>query len=57
MLLLAADDAAAPAAPVGNEFSQILDKVGLAVTGYVSASYYHSSGDSTLHQFDVEHDT
>jgi hypothetical protein len=57
VLLLAADDAAAPAAPVGNEFSQILDKVGLAVTGYVSASYYHSSGDSTLHQFDVEHDT
>jgi len=56
-LLLAADDAAAPAAPVGNEFSQILDKVGLAVTGYVSSSFYHSTGDSTFHQFDIEHDT
>jgi hypothetical protein len=58
--LLAADEPAAdaaPAAPVGNKLSQILDAVGLSVTGYVSGSYYHSTGDSTFHQFDIEHDT
>jgi hypothetical protein len=58
--LLAADPPAAdaaPAAPVGNKLSQILDAVGLSVTGYVSSSFYHSTGLSTLHQFDIEHDT
>lgn len=57
---LLAEDAPAPAAdaaPTGNKLSQLLDSVGLAVTGYVSASYYHSTGQSTLHQFDIEHDT
>src|SRR3569833_1625499 len=48
---------AAPAAPVGNKLSQILDEIGLSVTGYVSASFYHSTGDSTFHQFDIEHNT
>jgi putative OmpL-like beta-barrel porin-2 len=55
--LLAADPPAADAAPVGNKLSQILDAIGLSVTGYVSSSFYHSTGDSTLHQFDIEHDT
>jgi putative OmpL-like beta-barrel porin-2 len=58
--LLAADTPpadAAPAAPVGNKLSQILDEIGLAVTGYVSSSFYHSTGDSTFHQFDIEHNT
>lgn len=58
--LLAADTPAAdaaPAAPVGNKLSQILDAIGLSITGYVSSSFYHSTGDSTLHQFDIEHDT
>ena len=55
--LLAADAPAADAAPVGNKLSQILDAVGLSVTGYVSSSFYHSTGLSTLHQFDIEHDT
>jgi hypothetical protein len=58
--LLAADTPpadAAPAAPVGNKLSQILDEIGLAVTGYVSSSFYHSTGNSTLHQFDIEHNT
>lgn len=58
--LLAADTPpadAAPAAPVGNKLSQILDEIGLAVTGYVSSSFYHSTGNSTFHQFDIEHDT
>ena len=58
--LLAADTPpadAAPAAPVGNKLSQILDAIGLSITGYVSSSFYHSTGDSTFHQFDIEHDT
>jgi len=58
--LLAADTPpadAAPAAPVGNKLSQILDEIGLAVTGYVSSSFYHSTGNSTFHQFDIEHNT
>jgi hypothetical protein len=58
--VLAADTPAAdaaPAAPVGNKLSQILDAIGLSVTGYVSSSFYHSTGLSTLHQFDIEHDT
>ena len=52
-----AADAPADAAPAGNKLSQLLDAVGLSVKGYVSASYYHSTGLSTFHQFDVEHDT
>ncbi len=52
-----AADAPADAAPAGNKLSQLLDAVGVSVTGYVSASYYHSTGLSTFHQFDIEHDT
>src|SRR5689334_23024025 len=55
-----AEDAATPAAPTGNKLSQLLDEVGLSVTGLVSASYYHSTAGAPLvafHQFDIEHDT
>jgi Putative beta-barrel porin-2, OmpL-like. bbp2 len=52
-----AADAPADAPPAGNKLSQLLDEVGVSVAGYVSASYYHSTGLSTFHQFDVEHDT
>jgi hypothetical protein len=45
------------AAPAGPKLSDVLDASGIAITGYVAASYYHSSGYSTFHQFDVEHDT
>jgi hypothetical protein len=45
------------AAPAGPKLSDVLDATGIAVTGYVAASYYHSSGHSTDHEFDVEHDT
>jgi hypothetical protein len=34
-----------------------LSAAGIAVTGYISASYYHSSGDNTFHEFDTKHDT
>jgi hypothetical protein len=56
--VLAADAPAdAAAAPTGNKLSQLLDSAGVTVTGLVSASYYHSTGLSTFHQFDIEHDT
>jgi hypothetical protein len=45
------------AAPAGPKLSDVLDASGIAITGYVAASYYHSSGYSTFHQFDIEHDT
>jgi hypothetical protein len=45
------------AAPAGPKLSDVLDASGITVTGYVAASYYHSSGYGTDHEFDVEHDT
>ena len=53
----AADEPAKPAAPTAPSLSDILTASGLTATGYVAASYYHSNGYSTFHQFDVEHDT
>ncbi|MGH8208152.1 MAG: outer membrane beta-barrel protein, partial [Steroidobacteraceae bacterium] len=47
----------APAAPAVSKLAQVLDATGIAISGYVAASYYHSSGASTFHQFDIEHDT
>jgi hypothetical protein len=45
------------AAPAGPKLSDVLEASGIAITGYVAASYYHSSGYSANHEFDVEHDT
>ena len=47
-------DAAKPAAPA---LSDIFTSSGLTVTGYVAASYYHSNGYGTDHQFDNKHDS
>src|ERR1700737_527844 len=53
---LAADPPAAK--PPGSKFDELLDSVGLTVTGYVAASYYASNGyPSNWHQFDIEHNT
>ena len=50
--------AAAPApTPSASALADLLAKIGLTETGYVAASYYHSSGDSTFHEFDTAHDT
>lgn len=51
----AADEAAAPAE--SKSFPELLTAYGITTSGYVAGSYYHSSGYSTYHQFDVEHDT
>lgn len=46
-----------PAKPTSPSLSDVLTASGLTESGYVAASYYHSNGYSTFHQFDVEHDT
>jgi Putative beta-barrel porin-2, OmpL-like. bbp2 len=53
----AEDEPAKPAAPTGPVLSDVLTASGLTATGYVAASYYHSNGYSTDHQFDNKHDT
>jgi hypothetical protein len=54
---LADQQAPAPASPGGPAVSDVLQASGITGSGYVAASYYHSNGYSTFHQFDVEHDT
>ena len=49
-----ADD---PPKPAPGTVAGILDASGITESGYVAASYYHSNGYSTFHQFDVQHDT
>ncbi len=59
-LVARADDAAKPAEPAkpaAPSLADVLASSGLTESGYVAASYYHSNGYNTFHQFDVEHDT
>ena len=49
--------AAEPAKPAPGTLAGVLDASGITETGYVAASYYHSNGYSTYHQFDNKHDT
>jgi Putative beta-barrel porin-2, OmpL-like. bbp2 len=52
-----ADDAPA-AKPAETKFDELLDSAGLAVSGYIAASYYASNGyPVNIHQFDVDHNT
>jgi hypothetical protein len=53
----AAPAAAEPAKPAPGTLAGVLDASGITETGYVAASYYHSNGYSTYHQFDNKHDT
>ncbi len=52
-----ADDSAAPAKPSAPSFLDVLTASGLTESGYVAASYYHSNGYNTYHEFDDKHDT
>ena len=57
--VLAADadtSATAPAQPAPS-LASVLTSSGITITGYVAASYYHSSGYNSFHEFDVDHDT
>src|SRR5258708_29647381 len=53
----AAAPAAEPAKPAPGTLAGLLDTSGITESGYVAASYYHSNGYSTYHQFDNKHDT
>src|SRR6266702_6347678 len=55
--VLAAPAAADPAKPAPVTLAGVLDASGITETGYVAASYYHSNGYSTDHQFDNKHDS
>jgi hypothetical protein len=57
-LLLAADAPAAPAPPAAPALADVLTSSGIAISGYVAASYYTSNGyPFNIHQFDIRHDT
>ena len=51
-----ADSASAPASGA-TKLTDLLASTGITATGYVAASYYYSSDDSTYHEFDTAHDT
>jgi len=53
----AEDDAVKPAASSAPAFSDVLTASGITESGYVAASYYHSNGYNTYHQFDNKHDS
>ena len=54
---LAADEPVKPAASTTPSFSDVLTATGITESGYVAASYFHSNGYGTYHQFDNKHDT
>ena len=37
--------------------ADVLGASGISLSGYVAASYYHSTGYNSFHEFDVQHDT
>jgi hypothetical protein len=54
---IAEDEPAKPAATAGPAVSDVLTASGITESGYVAASYYHSNGYNTYHQFDNKHDS
>ena len=54
-----AQEAPADATPTLSRpaFDNLLASTGITATGYVAASYYYSTDDSTYHEFDTAHDT
>lgn len=57
LLAADADPTATAQTQTGVPLASVLSSSGIAVTGYVAASYYHSSGDNSFHEFDTNHDT
>lgn len=51
------DEPVKPAASNAPSFSDVLTASGITESGYVTASYYHSNGYGTYHQFDNKHDS
>lgn len=46
-----------PAKPAPGTLAGVLDASGITEAGYVAASYFHSNGYNTYHQFDDKHDS
>lgn len=53
----AEDEPVKPAAAASPTFTDMLTASGITESGYVAASYYHSNGYGTDHQFDNKHDS
>jgi len=53
----AEQEPAKPAATSASSLSDVLTASGITESGYVAASYYHSNGYNTYHQFDNKHDS
>src|SRR5450755_2990774 len=51
------DEPEKPAAPVAPSLADVLTSTGITESGYVAASYYHSNGYNTYHEFDTGHDS
>jgi hypothetical protein len=51
------ETATAVSTPAAPSVADVLTASGLTVNGYVAASYYHSTGYNTFHEFDIQHDT
>jgi hypothetical protein len=61
ILAALAANSARPAAGTAPDFrrtlAQLLRDSGITESGYIAASYFHSSGYNTYHAFDTSHDT
>jgi hypothetical protein len=53
----AEDEPAKPAAPALPALADLLTAWGITEAGYVAASYYHSNGYGSVHEFDNKHDS
>src|SRR5579864_7011100 len=51
------DPTATAPAQAAPSLGNVLSSSGITATGYVAASYYHSTGENTFHEFDIDHDT
>jgi hypothetical protein len=54
---VAEDEPVKTTASTASSISDVLTASGITESGYVAASYYHSNGYNTYHQFDNKHDT
>jgi hypothetical protein len=54
---VAEDEPVKTTASTASSIADVLTASGITESGYVAASYYHSNGYNTYHQFDNKHDT
>src|SRR3981189_2022036 len=54
---VAEDEPVKTTASTASSIADVLTASGITESGYVAASYFHSNGYGTYHQFDNKHDT